>query len=124
MTKHMSYIAVLLLLSACGMNKTYNVTGTPSGSVVSSGNVVYGTTPFTTDLNTILPNRQWDAKPSASRLLKFEKDGYLLGSYVITEFGEGGNVHVDLTKSSPKDNDKSNSVVSRLEELKKLTTQG
>lgn len=120
MQKYLSFLVISTFLYGCGTNKTYNITSEPSGAVVSSGSVVYGTTPFKTDLNTILPNRQWDLKPSASRMLKFTKDGYLPGSYVINEFGEGGDVHVNLMKSSSSNNDNYLSPKERLEKLQEL----
>lgn len=102
-------------LTACGSNKAYRITSEPSGAVVSSGEVIYGTTPFETDLNTILPNRQWDFRFSSSRRLLFEKSGYLPGSATITEFGDGGLVHVELHPERSKEDE--------LRELKHLFDQ-
>ncbi len=98
------------------MNKSYYITSDPSGAVVTSGDVVYGTTPFHSDLNTILPNRQWDFKVSASRRLTFTKVGYLPGSAVVTEFGAGGTIHVDLQRSTARED--------ALGELKALFDKG
>ena len=108
-----------LILSACGTNKAYHITSDPSGAVVTSGDVVYGTTPFETDLNTILPNRQWDMKPSSSRKLIFTKAGFLPGAAVITEFGSAGSVHVKLERSAVV-----GTAEERLRDLKSLFDKG
>jgi len=97
-------IPMLLMLAAwsgCAFNKQYRILSDPPGATVRSGDVVYGTTPFETDLNTILPFRMWDAKPGASRKLVFEKEGYLPGTAVISEFGDAGDVRVDLQPAEP-----------------------
>jgi len=111
-----SSLIFTLAVIGCGSNKAYRITSEPSGAVVRSGEVIYGTTPFDTDLNTILPNRQWDFRFSASRCLLFEKEGYLPGSATITEFGPGGTVHVELHRAG--------SIEDQLRELKHLFDEG
>jgi hypothetical protein len=132
--KVLSLIGFAFLLSACAMNKSYNITSDPSGAVVSSGNAIYGTTPFTTDLNIILPHRAYDAKPSSSRLLTFSKEGYLSGTYTLQEFSKAGNIHVELVRDKEaRSNSSSSSTITadgedtveeRLIELKSLYDKG
>ena len=119
-------LVLLVAPSACGLNKPYLISSDPPGAVVSSGKVVYGTTPFTTDLNTVLPNRGWDGKFSASRQLTFTKDGYLPGTAVISEFGGKRSIHVVLQEQVEVDRTPSNerSAESRLLEIQRLRDRG
>ena len=113
-------VLIVGLFGGCGTNKTYRISSEPPGASVSSGEVFYGTTPFTTNLNAILPHRAWDGKLWASRVLTFTKEGYLPATAVINEFGEAGAVHVDLSaeEANPK------SAEGRLRTLKTLRDQG
>ena len=119
-------IALCLLVGGCAANKIYHVSSDPPGAVVGSGNVVYGTTPFVTDLNAILPHRGWDGKAAASRVLTFTKDGYRPGSAVVTEYGGTREIHVVLERdeSLPLSSESAEgSIESRLRKLKRLRDQ-